>query len=62
MYKGTGTINGAGEYGFMLTATDGDPDRFRIKIHNDGVIYDNQPVVGDGTELGGGQIIVHSGK
>jgi len=62
MYKGTGTINGTGNFGFMLSATDGDPDLFRIKIHDDGVIYDNQPVVGDGTELGGGQIIVHSGK
>jgi len=68
-YKGTGTINGAGEYGFMLTATDGDPDLFRIKIQNkidDTVIYDNKmnsdDTEYDGTELGGGQIIVHKGK
>ena len=31
-YKGVGTINGEGYYGFMLTATDGSPDTFRIKI------------------------------
>ena len=68
-YKGTGTINGAGEYGFMLTATDSDTDLFRIKIQdksNDEVIYDNKmdsdDTEYDGTELGGGQIIVHKGK
>ena len=66
MYKGTGTIKGDGEYGFMLFATDTDPDLFRIKIHDkindDDVIYDNKPGTEDGTELGGGQIIVHKGK
>jgi len=37
-YEGVGTINGAGEYGFMLTATDAEltpsteVDLFRIKI------------------------------
>ena len=31
-FKGYGTINGAGNYGFMLWATDGSPDTFRIKI------------------------------
>ena len=54
-YKGTGTINGQGEYKFMLTAVDsaipggGDADRFRIKIWEydeendvDVIIYDNQ--------------------
>ncbi len=55
-YKGVGTINGAGHYGFILTAIDGDlpggsgMDRFRIKIWNrdvsvdgsSGVVYDNQ--------------------
>jgi hypothetical protein len=39
-YKGIGTVNGSGNYGFMLTATDGQlqggggVDRFRIKIWN----------------------------
>ena len=48
-YKGSGTINGAGDYGFMLTAVDGErngsSDRFRIKIWDkstpDNAIYDN---------------------
>ena len=73
-YKGTGTINGDGEYGFMLTAIDGDlknnptPDAFRIKIWDkatDQVVYDNKMGSGDGAEdltaLGGGQIVVHKG-
>jgi hypothetical protein len=51
-YKGTGTINGSGNYGFILTAIDGklnggtSADRFRIKIwdNNNGglIVYDNQ--------------------
>lgn len=49
--KGTGTINGSGDYHFMLTSIDGDQpngegvDRLRIRIWSDsnGVIYDNQP-------------------
>lgn len=74
-YKGTGTINGEGEYGFMLTATDGDflgvdgSDTFRIKIwdtETETVIYDNKPECGDtgyeGTELGGGSIVIHKAK
>jgi len=49
-YKGTGTINGSGNYGFMLTATDGQvpggggTDTFRIKIWikaTDAVVYDS---------------------
>jgi parallel beta-helix repeat protein len=54
-FKGTGTINGEGEYKFMLTALDADinesdgfdVDRFRIKIWtedaegNETVVYDN---------------------
>ncbi|MEK7751094.1 MAG: hypothetical protein AAB654_04200 [Acidobacteriota bacterium] len=71
-FKGSGTINGAGDYGFLLTAIDGQVsgrggvDRFRIKIQNKsggGVIYDNQPgkpdTGDDATELGGGSIIIH---
>jgi hypothetical protein len=69
-YKGTGTINGEGNYGFMLTATDGSPDTFRIKIwdkdNGDALVYHNQIGVGDdsyaGTALGGGNIKVHDGK
>lgn len=72
-YKGTGTINGAGNYTFMLTAIDGQRnggggvDRFRMKIWDTatgGVIYDNQMGAGDGadpsTALGGGSIVIHS--
>jgi len=71
MFKGTGTINGAGEYGFMLSAIDGEVnggggiDRFRIKIWAIGgdIVYDNQPGDKDDaeltTELGGGRIVIH---
>ncbi len=68
-YKGTGTINGAGTYSFLLTAIDGQlsgggNDRFRIKIWDTGgIIYDNQIGVGDNdnptTTLGGGNIVIH---
>jgi hypothetical protein len=72
-FKGIGTINGSGSYGFMLTAIDGDllgtpgPDKFRIKI-TDGetVVYDNKPGASDtgddATVLGGGSIVIHTGK
>jgi hypothetical protein len=61
---GSGTINGKGEYRFMLWGRDGSPDTFRIKIWkeegNGGetVIYDN----GIGQPIGGGNIVIHSGK
>ena len=66
-FKGSGVINDSGNYGFMLTATDDDPDTFRIKIWDknagDGVVYDNKlgsdDYGHDGTELGGGNIKVH---
>ena len=74
-YKGTGTINGTGEYGFMLSAIDEkltpstDVDMFRIKIWDkstDTVIYDNQSGENDDadptTEIAGGQIVIHKGK
>jgi len=73
-YKGTGTINGQGSYGFMLTANDGQVnggggvDKFRIKIwdkNNSGaVVYDNQIGSDDdampSTVLGGGQIVIQN--
>jgi hypothetical protein len=58
-FKGKGTINGTGQYDFLLTAYDaqagangscaGQPvDRFRIKITQGGtVIYDNNPGASD---------------
>jgi hypothetical protein len=72
-YKGSGTINGAGDYGFLLTAIDGQlaggggEDRFRIKLVDkgaDAIVYDNQPGMGDSgtpsTTLGGGSIVIHA--
>jgi hypothetical protein len=62
-YKGSGTINGAGNYGFMLTAIDsginggGNADRFRIKIwdnadpNNPVTVYDNQMGTSDTDSL-----------
>jgi hypothetical protein len=53
-FRGTGQVNGAGSYGFALTAWDGDApggggvDKFRIKVwdqnQGDAVVYDNQIV------------------
>jgi hypothetical protein len=73
-YKGSGTINGEGDYGFMLTAVDADlnggggADKFRIKIWDkttDAVIYDNMLDSEDDadltTVLGGGSIKIHKG-
>ncbi len=70
-YKGTGTINGAGSYSFILTAIDGQvsggggADKFRIKIWSSGgVVYDNQMGASDTadptTQLGGGSIVIHT--
>jgi hypothetical protein len=75
-YKGTGTVNGAGNYGFMLTAIDADlfrstdVDLFRIKIwdkdNGDAVVYDNQMRAGEDakptTAIGGGSIVIHQAK
>ena len=69
---GTGTINGAGSYGFLLTGIDGkldgkmQPDKLRVKIWNQStgqIIYDNQmSAVNDASPvlvLGGGNITIH---
>ncbi len=71
-YRGTGQIDGAGSYNFLLTAVDGEvagggtADRFRIKIWNRStgeIVYDNQRDVPDdevpSSTLGGGNIIIH---
>lgn len=63
-FKGSGTINGSGDYKFMLWAGDDDPDTFCIKIWeedesgNEAVIYDN----GFNQEIGGGSIVIHAKK
>jgi hypothetical protein len=55
-----GAVNGQAGYRFMLWATDGNPDTFRIKIwlqagSVETVIYDN----GVSQPLAGGSITVH---
>jgi len=74
-FKGYGTINGEGEYGFMLTVIDGQlkndgtSDKFRIKIWDistDVVVYDNHvDVLEDSadptTEIMYGNIVIHKG-
>jgi hypothetical protein len=65
MFKGTGTINGEGEYNFILTAVDGDiqggggADKFRIKIWvedevtgEETIVYDNMLGAEDDGDLG----------
>lgn len=72
-YKGTGTINGKGSYGFMVTAIDGKlapsagADMFRIKIwdknNGDAIVYDNQMGAADDAEpataIKEGSIVIH---
>jgi hypothetical protein len=71
-YKGTGTINGAGSFGFLLTAIDGQlsggggVDKFRIKIFDNAtgnLVYDNQLGAADTadptTAIAGGSIVIH---
>jgi hypothetical protein len=73
-YKGSGTVNGSGDYGFILTATDGQVsggggvDKFRIKIMDNnggGVVYDNSPGSSDDINaanpqaIAGGSIVIH---
>ena len=75
-YKGTGTVNGTGDFGFLLTTTDGQQpggggeDKFRIKIvdknNNGEIVYDNVPGESEDIDsanpqvLGGGSIVIHS--
>ena len=72
-YKGTGTINGTGNYSFILTARDGDinnsgaVDGIRMKI-TDGsnAVYDNKMGAddtmssGNTQDLNGGSIVIHT--
>jgi len=73
-FKGAGTVNGGGDYGFLLTAIDGQlnggggADRFRIKIwdrETGTIVYDNQlgaDEYGDAaTAIGGGSIVIRKG-
>ncbi|MEO5648858.1 MAG: YDG domain-containing protein, partial [Ginsengibacter sp.] len=74
IFQGTGTINGTGNYNFMISAIDGSinggggVDKFRIKIWTSGggVVYDNNMGTLDNgdpsTALGGGSIVIHTPK
>ena len=70
-YKGSGAINGSGDYGFLLTAVDGQltggggTDKFRIKIWDKTsgqIVYDTEFGTSDSstptTILGGGSIAI----
>jgi hypothetical protein len=68
-YKGDGTINGGGNYGFLLSVYDGGSsgDRFRIKIWNKAtsiIVYDNQLGAADDATasqvISGGSIVIHT--
>lgn len=71
-YKGLGTINGQGNYGFLLTAVDGalvgtgQPDKLRIKIWNknqhDALVYDNQVSSGDTSDTAEPSTVIQSGN
>jgi hypothetical protein len=64
-FKGSGTINGGDDYKFMLWAGDSNQDTFRIRIWTEDEatgaetdVYDN----GFDQEIGGGSIVIHTGK
>jgi hypothetical protein len=76
-YKGSGRINGAGNYGFLLTATDGQisggggVDKFRIKIWDNttgAIVYDNDSGASDDLAsanpqaIAGGSIVIQKTK
>jgi hypothetical protein len=71
-YKGFGQINNNGEYGFLLSAIDGqfnggiNPDKFRLKIWeklSEAIVYDNQLGAEEDADatcvIGGGSIVIH---
>jgi streptogramin lyase len=70
-FQGSGTINGAGNYGFLVTALDNGattPGDIRLEIwdkdNGNAVVYDTQPgapvTAAPTTALGGGRIQVHT--
>jgi FtsP/CotA-like multicopper oxidase with cupredoxin domain len=75
MYRGVGTINGSGSYGFLIVAYDGQGpggggvDKFRIKIWDtnlgNAVIYDNRIGLSEDIDaadpqvLASGSIVIH---
>ena len=75
-YRGVGTVNGSGNYGFLVAAIDGQTnggggyDKFRIKIwdkaNGNAVVYDNQMNAMENadatTQIAGGSIVIHETK
>ena len=63
-FKGTGTINGSGEYKFQICAGDGAPDTFTIKIWTEDESGSETIVYWNGMcrPIGGGSIVIHAGK
>ena len=68
-YRGTGEINGTTGYGFLLTAYDQSPDKFRIKIwriSDNAVVFDSRMGQSDDIDsaspqgIAGGSIVIHS--
>jgi uncharacterized repeat protein (TIGR01451 family) len=68
-YKGSGTVNGAPGYAFLLSVVDGGStgDRFRMKIWNKAtsqIVYDNQTSAADDATasqlIAGGSIVIHT--
>ena len=71
--QGSGTVNGSGNYGFIVTVGDGKrpggdgTDRARLKVYDknkgNAIVYDSQPGAPDNadptTALGGGSIVIH---
>ena len=68
-YKGSGTVNGASGYGFLLSVIDNGPsgDKFRMKIWNKttgAIVYDNQFGAADDASaaqyIDAGNIVIHT--
>ena len=67
-YSGSGTINGAGSYRYIVTVADGEADKFRIRIWdatNGTTLFDNVAGASDDIDsanpqpIGGGNITIH---
>ena len=66
-FKGKGAVNGATGYSFMLWATDGSSDKFRIKIwetSTNAPVYDNLLGGADGLvqPIANGSVVIHTPK
>jgi endonuclease G, mitochondrial len=67
--RGTGTVNGASGFAYLVTVADGSPDKFRIRVWNaatNATVYDNVTGASDDLDaanpqaIGGGNITVHT--